>query len=94
MSEDLPLTAIAVDTRPRTEAVLGPTIELNRTGLVTLERARLLTGGLPGELPAATVSAAARGWPPTTCPVRTRPPDPSFPASCRWAPAGESVRGP
>jgi PII-like signaling protein len=44
LSEDLPLTAIAVDTRPRIEAVLGPTLELNRPGLVTLERARLLTG--------------------------------------------------
>jgi PII-like signaling protein len=49
LSEDLPLTAIAVDTRPRIEAVLGPTLELNRPGLVTLERARLLTGtGLTG----------------------------------------------
>ena len=44
LSEDLPLTAIAVDTRPRIEAVLGPTLELNPAGLVTLERARLLTG--------------------------------------------------
>lgn len=43
LSEDLPLTAIAVDSRPRIEAVLGPTLELNRPGLVTLERARLLT---------------------------------------------------
>ena len=51
LSEDLPLTAIAVDTRPRIEAVLGPTIELNRTGLITLERARLLAGGLPGQQP-------------------------------------------
>ena len=50
LSEDLPLTAIAVDSRPRIEAVLGPTLDLNRTGLVTLERARLLTGtGLTGE---------------------------------------------
>ncbi len=50
LSEDLPLTAIAVDSRPRIEAVLGPTLELNRPGLVTLERARLLTGtGLTGE---------------------------------------------
>jgi PII-like signaling protein len=49
LSEDLPLTAIAVDSRPRIEAVLGPTLELNRPGLVTLERARLLTGtGLTG----------------------------------------------
>ena len=43
LSEDLPLTAVAVDTRSRIEAVLGQAIELNRTGLVTLERARLLT---------------------------------------------------
>ncbi len=44
LSEDLPLITVAVDTRPRIEAVLAPTIQLNRTGLVTLERARLLTG--------------------------------------------------
>ena len=43
LSEDLPLIAVAVDTRARIEAVLAKTIELNRTGLVTLERARLLT---------------------------------------------------
>ena len=43
LSEDLPLIAIAVDTRSRIEDVLAPTVELNRTGLVTLERARLLT---------------------------------------------------
>jgi PII-like signaling protein len=43
LSEDLPLTAIAVDTRPNIEAVLGQTVELSRPGLVTLERARLLS---------------------------------------------------
>ena len=43
LSEDLPLTAIAVDTRPNIEAVLDQTLELNRPGLVTLERARLLS---------------------------------------------------
>ena len=43
LSEDLPLIAIAVDTRSRIETVLAQTIQLNRTGLVTLERARLLT---------------------------------------------------
>jgi PII-like signaling protein len=42
LSEDLPLVAVAVDTRPRIEAVLGPVLALNRTGLVTLEGARLL----------------------------------------------------
>jgi PII-like signaling protein len=47
LSEDLPLVAIAVDTRPRIEAVLGPTVEFNRTGLVTLERARLSAGDGP-----------------------------------------------
>jgi PII-like signaling protein len=46
LSEDLPLIAVAVDTRPRIETVLSQTIELNRTGLVTLERARLLAGAV------------------------------------------------
>ena len=58
LSEDLPLTAIAVDSRPRIEAVLGPTLELNRPGLVTLERARLLTGT---RLPAGTRLATGPG---------------------------------
>ena len=44
LSEDLPLIAIAVDRRPRIESVLDQTLRLNRSGLVTLERARLLTG--------------------------------------------------
>jgi PII-like signaling protein len=39
LSEDLPLTAIAVGTRPDIEGVLNQTFELNRGGLVTLERA-------------------------------------------------------
>jgi PII-like signaling protein len=43
LSEDLPLIAVAVDTRPRIETVLARTVQLNRTGLVTLERARLVT---------------------------------------------------
>jgi PII-like signaling protein len=52
LSEDLPLVAVAVDSRPRIEAVLGRTLELNRPGLVTLERARLLTGEIgPVTLP-------------------------------------------
>jgi PII-like signaling protein len=59
LSEDLPLTAIAVDTRSRIEAVLPQTVQLNRTGLVTLERARLLTevtgpGWSPEDLHEAT----------------------------------------
>jgi PII-like signaling protein len=55
LSDDLPLTAVAVDTRSRIEDLLEPTADLLRSGLVTLERARLLTGDLetvaPGEAP-------------------------------------------
>ena len=51
LSEDLPLIVIAVDTWSRIETVLPQTIRLNRTGLVTLERARLLT------------EVAGPGWP-------------------------------
>jgi PII-like signaling protein len=55
LSHDLPLTAVAVDTRSRIEDLLEPTVDLLRSGLVTLERARLLTGDLesvaPGEAP-------------------------------------------
>ncbi len=59
LSEDLPLIAVAVDTRPRIETVLSQTLRFNRTGLVTLERARLLTSvtgavRLPGDLHEAT----------------------------------------
>jgi PII-like signaling protein len=43
LSEDLQLTAIAVDTRPNIEAVLDHTLKLNLPGLVTLEPARLLS---------------------------------------------------
>jgi PII-like signaling protein len=52
LSEDLPLITVAVDTRPRIEAVLAPVIKLNPAGLVTLERARLLADTTaPGDLP-------------------------------------------
>ena len=46
LSHDLPLTAVAVDTRSRIEGLLEETVDLLRSGLVTLERARLLTGDL------------------------------------------------
>jgi PII-like signaling protein len=46
LSEDLPLIAVAVDTRSRIEEVTGPTARLIRSGLVTMERARLLSGNL------------------------------------------------
>jgi len=62
LSEDLPLTTVAVDTRPHIEAVLGRTMELNRTGLVTLERARLLADTvLAGTVLADTVLADTGG---------------------------------
>jgi PII-like signaling protein len=50
LSEDLPLTAIAVDTRSRIEEVIDPTARLIGSGLVTLERARLLTGDIPARI--------------------------------------------
>ncbi len=54
LSEDLPLVSIAVDTRPRIEAVVREISELRFSGLVTLERARMLTGAIEaGVLPPA-----------------------------------------
>jgi PII-like signaling protein len=44
LSEDLPLIAIAVDSRPRIEPLFDEARKLTGTGLVTLETARLLTG--------------------------------------------------
>jgi PII-like signaling protein len=55
MSDDLPLIAVAVDTRPRIEGLLESTSGLLRSGLVTLERARLLADDIeaagPSEAP-------------------------------------------
>jgi PII-like signaling protein len=53
LSEDLPLIAVAVDTRPRIEAVLPHVLKLHPAGLITLERAQLLadTTAVPGDLP-------------------------------------------
>jgi PII-like signaling protein len=62
LSEDLPLIAVAVDTRSRIEEVLAPATGLIRTGLVTLERARLLTGTTLG-------GADPREEPPVELPV-------------------------
>jgi PII-like signaling protein len=50
LSEDLPLVSVAVDTRPRIEAALHDVNALTFNGLVTLERARLLTGSVTGEV--------------------------------------------
>jgi PII-like signaling protein len=59
LSEDLPLVAIAVDQRSRIENLLDDVLHVKRHGLITLERARMLTGEitpvtLPEELHDAT----------------------------------------
>jgi PII-like signaling protein len=58
LSEDLPLVSVAVDTRARIEAALTQVVGLIGDGLVTLERARMLTERLlPVELPAGLQEA-------------------------------------
>jgi PII-like signaling protein len=59
LSEDLPMVTVAVDTRTRIENLLDEVISIKRHGLITLERARMLTGevgpvALPEELHEAT----------------------------------------
>ena len=52
LSEDLPLVSVAVDIRPRIETALRDLERMRFDGLVTLERARMLSGGLDDvELP-------------------------------------------
>jgi PII-like signaling protein len=46
LSEDLPVVSIAVDRRERVESLLEQVLQVKRRGLVTLERARILTGDL------------------------------------------------
>ncbi|HEX5193639.1 MAG TPA: DUF190 domain-containing protein [Solirubrobacteraceae bacterium] len=46
LSEDLPVVSIAVDRRERIEAMLEPILQIKRRGLITLERAHLLTGDI------------------------------------------------
>jgi len=46
LSEDLPLIAVAVDARPRIEEIRSEAAGLTRNGLVTVERARMLTGDI------------------------------------------------
>ena len=54
LSEDLPVVSIAVDRRERIEAILDIVLQVKRRGLITLERARLLSGEIgPIELPEA-----------------------------------------
>jgi len=49
LSEDLPVVSVAVDARARIEAVLDDVTAMRRRGLVTLERARMLSGEI-GEI--------------------------------------------
>jgi PII-like signaling protein len=51
LSEDLPVVAVAVDGRERIEALVPDVNAVMGDGLVTLERARLLTGELEGAEP-------------------------------------------
>lgn len=44
LSEDLPAVSVAVDTTRRIEAMLDLVLQIKQKGLITLERARLLTG--------------------------------------------------
>ena len=54
LSEDLPLTAVAVDARERVEPLVSATANITGTGLVTLERARLLRDDIePADVDAA-----------------------------------------
>ena len=52
LSEDLPLVSVAVDTRARIEGLLEEVMAIDGRALVTLERARMLTGEIvPGTVP-------------------------------------------
>ena len=59
LSEDLPIVSVAVDTRERIVGLLDEVLAIKHRGLVTLERARMLSGRighveLPEHLHAAT----------------------------------------
>jgi PII-like signaling protein len=47
LSEDLPVVSIAIDKRERIETMLDLILQIERKGLITLERARLLRGEIP-----------------------------------------------
>lgn len=52
LSEDPPVTAVAVDTRAKIDEVLADVVQMKRRGLLTLERARMLRDTVgPIELP-------------------------------------------
>jgi PII-like signaling protein len=59
LSEDLPIVSVALDTRARIEGLLDEVTAIRQRGLLTLERARMLSDGiervsLPEELNEAT----------------------------------------
>lgn len=59
LSDDLPIVSIALDTYERIESLLEQVLAIKRRGLITLERASLLSSGvdrarLPDRLPDAT----------------------------------------
>ncbi|HEY7961973.1 MAG TPA: DUF190 domain-containing protein [Solirubrobacteraceae bacterium] len=76
LSEDLPVLALAVDTRERIEALLPQVAALQRRGLTTVGRVRVVSAGMAtgGGMPAGERSPAT-DWCHTT-PI-ARPPDPA-----------------
>ncbi|MGH3794255.1 MAG: DUF190 domain-containing protein [Pseudonocardiaceae bacterium] len=61
LSEDLPVVSVAVDTRPRIEALLGDLRAIEHRGVVTLERARMLRGDIsPLRLPEELLPEATK----------------------------------
>ncbi len=66
LSEDLPVVSVAVDDRERIESALAEVVAVSGDGLISLERARMLTGEigevrLPEELQEATKLTVALG---------------------------------
>ncbi|HEX4107699.1 MAG TPA: DUF190 domain-containing protein [Solirubrobacteraceae bacterium] len=60
LSEDLPVVSVAVDRRAQIEATLDRVLQITRRGLITLERAQLLSGEVgPTALPAESVKLTA-----------------------------------
>lgn len=60
LSEDLPLVSVAVDTRERIVGALPEINQLRFDGLVTLERARMLTGRIEKQQPPPDLHEATK----------------------------------
>ncbi len=60
LSEDLPVVTIALDTPERIERLLGPVREIQRRGLVTLERARRWVDTQSAEAAVARIAETGR----------------------------------